>query len=179
MNKTTRAAPNNASGRGLHMFGLGWLSFYQVYSSLLHTCHGLVSYYRQWMNKFSKMKVHWWTCNHCLLVSCLTSVAFGYGWISDTKFQKFSNKDWIWTFKILIGYGSGVKKSISAHLGYLAPPSHPGQSTTLLWLERSSSKYAKLPTVTPSNNGAVHKWRHTILGKNLPPPLLSHFLSSV
>jgi len=31
------------------------------------------------MNKFSKMKVHWWTCNHCLFVSYLASVAFGYG----------------------------------------------------------------------------------------------------
>jgi len=52
------------------------------------------------MNKFSKMKVHWWTYNHCLFVSYLASVAFGYGWISDTKLQKFSNKDWIWIFKI-------------------------------------------------------------------------------
>jgi len=44
------------------------------------------------MNKFSKRKVHWWTYNHCLFVSYLTSVAFGYGWISDTKFQKFWEK---------------------------------------------------------------------------------------
>jgi len=51
------------------------------------------------MNEFSKMKVHWWTYNHCLFVSSLTSVAFGYGWISDTKFLKFSDKDWIWIFK--------------------------------------------------------------------------------
>jgi len=58
--------------------GLGLLSFYQALSSLLHTCHGLVSCYRQWMNKFSKTKVHWWTYNHYLFVSCLTSVAFGY-----------------------------------------------------------------------------------------------------
>jgi len=34
---------------------------------------------------------------------------------------------------------------------YLAPP-HPGQSTTLLWLERPSSKRAKLHTVAASNN---------------------------
>jgi len=68
------------------------------------------------MNKISKMKVHWWTYNHCLFVSYLTSVAFGCGWISDTKFQKFSDKDWVWIFKKFIGYGSGVKKSISAHL---------------------------------------------------------------
>ena len=34
----------------------------------------------------------------------------------------------------------------------LAPTSHSGQSTTLLWLERSSSTCAKLPTVAPSNN---------------------------
>ena len=35
---------------------------------------------------------------------------------------------------------------------YLAPPSHPGQSTTLLWLERQSNKCAKLHTVAPNNN---------------------------
>ena len=35
---------------------------------------------------------------------------------------------------------------------HLAPPSHPGQNTTLLWLERPSSKCAKLPTVASSNN---------------------------
>ena len=35
---------------------------------------------------------------------------------------------------------------------HLAPASHPGQSTTFLWLERPSSKCAKLPTVAPSNN---------------------------
>ena len=71
--------------------------------------HGLVSCYRRWMNKFSKMKVHWWTYDHCLFVSYLTSVAFRYGWRSDTKFQKFSDKDWKWIFKKFIGYGSGVK----------------------------------------------------------------------
>jgi len=58
------------------------------------------------MNKFSKMKVHWWTYNHCRFVSYLTSVTLGYGWISDTKFQKILDKDgldmdiqkiyWIW-----------------------------------------------------------------------------------
>ena len=37
--------------------------------------------------------------NHCLFVSYLISVAFRYGWISDTKFQNFSEKDWIWIFK--------------------------------------------------------------------------------
>ena len=35
---------------------------------------------------------------------------------SFTKFQKFSDKDWIWIFKKFIRYSSGVKKSISAHL---------------------------------------------------------------
>ena len=45
------------------------------------------------MNKFSKMKAHWWTYNHCLFVAYLANV--GYGWISDIKFQKFSDKDWI------------------------------------------------------------------------------------
>jgi len=70
------------------------------------------------MNKFSKMKVHWWTYNHYLFVSYLTSVALGYGWISDTNFQKLSDKDWIWIFKKFIGSGSGVKKSTSAHLWF-------------------------------------------------------------
>jgi len=61
------------------------------------------------MNKFSKMKVHWWTYDHCLFVSYLTSVTLGYGWISDTKFQKFLDKDLIWILKKFIGCGSGVK----------------------------------------------------------------------
>jgi len=49
--------------------------------------------------KFSKLKVHWQTHNHCLFVAYLATVAFWYGWISDTKFQKFSDKDWVWTYK--------------------------------------------------------------------------------
>jgi len=53
----------------------------------------------QAMDKFSKMKVDWWTYNHCLFVSCLSIVAFGYGRIPDIKFLKFSDKDWIWIFK--------------------------------------------------------------------------------
>jgi len=68
------------------------------------------------------MKVHWWTYNHCLFVSYLTSVAFGYGWISNTKFQKFSDKDWIWIFKKFIEYGQESKNQyplISAL--YVAP----------------------------------------------------------
>jgi len=64
------------------------------------------------MNKFSKTKVHWRTYNHYVLY--WASVAFG--WISDTKFQKFSDKEWIWICKNFFGCGSGVKKSISAHL---------------------------------------------------------------
>jgi len=72
------------------------------------------------MDKFSKMKVHWRTYNHCLFVSYLTRIAFGYQWLWDTKFQKFSDKDWIWIFKKFIRYRSGVKKSISAHLCWLA-----------------------------------------------------------
>jgi len=65
------------------------------------------------------MKVHWWTYKHCLFVLYLASVAFGYGWMSDTKFLKFSDKDWIWICKIFFGYGSEVEKSISAHLWYV------------------------------------------------------------
>jgi len=64
------------------------------------------------MNELSKVKVHWWTYNHCLFVLYLTSVTFG--WISDSEFQKFSDEDWI--FKNFIRYRSGVKKSISTHL---------------------------------------------------------------
>jgi len=67
------------------------------------------------MNKFSKMKVHWQTYNYCLFVAYLASVAIRYGWISDTKFQKF---------RISNGYGYAKifriwirsEKSISTHL---------------------------------------------------------------
>jgi len=68
------------------------------------------------MNKFSKMKVHWQTYNHSLFVLHLASVAFGYRCISDTKFLKFSDKDWMRICTNFFGYESGVKKSISAHL---------------------------------------------------------------
>jgi len=40
--------------------------------------YGLVSCYRRWIIRFSKMKVHWRTYNHCLFVAYLASVAFGY-----------------------------------------------------------------------------------------------------
>jgi len=56
----------------------------------------------------------------------LTSVALGYGWISDTKFQKFLVKDWLWICKNIFGYGSGAKKSISTHL-WLPPGQLPPQ----------------------------------------------------
>ena len=37
-------------------------------SSLLHICHGLVWCCRRWMDKFTKMKVHWWPMTTaCLL----------------------------------------------------------------------------------------------------------------
>jgi len=45
------------------------------------------------------MKVHWRTYNNCLFVLHLASVVFGYGWILDTKFLKFSDKDCIWIYK--------------------------------------------------------------------------------
>jgi len=32
------------------------------------------------------------------------------------KISEFLDKDWMWIFKKFIRYGSGVKKSISAHL---------------------------------------------------------------
>jgi len=54
-----------------------------------------MSCYSRHIIKFSKTKVHWRTYNDCLFVLYLASVAFGYGWISDTKFLKFSDKDWI------------------------------------------------------------------------------------
>jgi len=72
------------------------------------------------MNKFSKMKVHWRTYNHCLFVLYLASVAFRCGWISDTEFQKFSDKDWKWLCKKFFGYRSGVEKSISARLCWIS-----------------------------------------------------------
>jgi len=72
------------------------------------------------------MKIHWRTYNHCLFVAYLASVAIRYGWISDTKFEKFSDKDWIWIGKNCFGYGSGVKKSISAHLCQVDIRGEPG-----------------------------------------------------
>ena len=60
------------------------------------------------------MKVH----NGQLPVCFVFNQCRGYGWILDTKFQKFSGKGWIWIFKKLIGYGSGVEKSISARLWF-------------------------------------------------------------
>jgi len=68
------------------------------------------------MNKFSKMKVHWRTYNHCVFVAYLASVAFRYGWISDTKFQKFLDKDWIWICKIYFGMDQELKINIRSHL---------------------------------------------------------------
>jgi len=58
------------------------------------------------MNTFSIMKAQWWTYNHCLFIAYLASVTIGCGWISDTKIQKLSDKDWICKN---CGYGSGVK----------------------------------------------------------------------
>ena len=43
------------------------------------------------------------TRHYCLFVAHLASVAIGYRWISDTKFQKFSDKDWIWICKKFLG----------------------------------------------------------------------------
>jgi len=50
-------------------------------------------------DEFFKNKVDWQTYNHCLFFLYLASVAFGYGWILDTKFLKFLNKDWMWICK--------------------------------------------------------------------------------
>jgi len=60
-------------------------------------------------DNFSKMKVHWWTYNHCLFVECLANVAIRYGWISDTKFQKFSDRDWILICKNFLGMDQELK----------------------------------------------------------------------
>ena len=54
------------------------------------------------------MKVRCWTYNRCLFVSYFANVAFRYGWILDTKFQNFSDKDGIWICKNFFGYGSEV-----------------------------------------------------------------------
>jgi len=39
--------------------------------------------------------------------------------------------------------------------------------------------YLPVSDVPDICKGAVHKWRHTILGKNLPFPPLSHFVKSI
>jgi len=44
-----------------------------------------------------------------LICFVLASVAFEYGWISDTKFQKFLEKDWIQICKSF-WYGTGDEK---------------------------------------------------------------------
>jgi len=72
----------------------------------------LVSCYRRQMNKFSKMKVHWRTYNHCFFMLYLANVVFRYGWISDTKFLKFSDKDWIWICKNF----SDMKQELKIHI---------------------------------------------------------------
>jgi len=59
------------------------------------------------MNKFSKMKVHWRTYNHCLFVAHLTSVAFAYGWISDNI--GYTDRDWIWILKNLSDMDQDLK----------------------------------------------------------------------
>jgi len=105
-----------------------------------------VSCYRRRMKKFSKMKVHWRTYNHCLFVAYLASVAIGYGWISDTKFQKFSVKDWIWICKNLFGYGSGVKKSISTHLCLKFRPEFLKLFTPADWCQAKCLTSAKFLT---------------------------------
>jgi len=48
------------------------------------------------MSKFSKMKVHWWTYNHCLFASYLTEPH------SDTDGYRILN---FRNFRIRIGYG--------------------------------------------------------------------------
>jgi len=70
------------------------------------------------------MKVHWWTYNHCMFVSYLTSVAFGYGWISDTKFLKFSDKDWIWILKNLSDMDQESKNQCPLTSACYWPSSH-------------------------------------------------------
>jgi len=96
------------------------------------------------------MKVRWWAYNHCLFVSYLTSVPFGYGWISDTKFQKFSDKDWIWIIKKCVGYGSGVKKSIFAHLCCTVVVNIPNHlCTTYYWMFPCTSHFHQLKIFFP------------------------------
>jgi len=76
--------------------GLGLLRFYQAWCSLLHTCNILVSYSRRRMNKFSKLKVHWWTYNHCLFFR-IQPVSH-----SDTDGYRILNSR---NFRIRVGYG--------------------------------------------------------------------------
>jgi len=73
------------------------------------------------MNKFSKMKVHWWTYDHCLFALYLTSVAFRYGWISDTNFRYL---------RIRIGYG--YSKNVS-NMNQEFKNQYPLTSTKPMW----------------------------------------------
>jgi len=45
---------------------------------------------------------------------------------------------------------------------HLAPPSHPGQSTTLLWLESPGGKYAKLLTLWQQAKIEIPRGAHSI-----------------
>ena len=81
-----------------------------------------MSCYRQQVNKFSKMKVHWRNYNHCLFISYLASVTFGYGWILDTKFKKLSDKDLIWICKNFLDMDQELKNQYP--LTFAVHPKH-------------------------------------------------------
>jgi len=85
-------------------------------------------------DKFSRTKVHWWSYNHCLFVLYLASVAFGYRWISDTKFQKFLDKDWIWTFNNVSNMDQELKNQYLLTSGILFKFSAETTRDRPIWL---------------------------------------------
>ena len=105
------------------------------------------------MNNFSKMKVNCWIYNHYLSVLYLANVSFGYGWMSDTKFQKFSGKEWIWIFKIFSGMDQELKNQY---------PLTSGSYYCCDW-KSPSGMCAKLCTVVASNK-EIMRPNHAIIG---------------
>ena len=89
-------------GLGLELSGLGFYG--KVSVSKFQP--GLEVSARSRSRRLRSRLQHWYLAN----------AAIGYGWISDTKFLKFSEKDWILICQNFFGYGSGVQISISAHL---------------------------------------------------------------
>jgi len=68
----------------------------------------------------------------------------------ESHFQ--CNANWELAITSLLFAMNSIYRTFFLWRLHLAPPSHPGHSTSLLWLEKPSSECAKLHTVEASNN---------------------------